>query len=70
MQISEQDHMGPLKNKPVEDRDYYLLFSVVFLLVFAVFMFAKSSYRQLVWDRMQAVQWRRFLHYFRRDKQD
>lgn len=70
IQISEQDHIGPLKNKPVEDRDYYLLFSVLFLLTFSVFMFAKSSYRQLVWDRIQAVPWQRFLQYFRREKQD
>ena len=70
VQISEQDHIGPLKNKPVEDRDYYLLFSVLFLVAFSVFMFAKSSYRQLVWDRIQAVPWRRFLQYFRREKQD
>lgn len=70
VQISEQDHVGPLKNKPVEDRDYYLLFSVLFLLMFGTFMFAKSSYRQLVWDRIQAIQWQRFLQWFRRDKQD
>ncbi|KAL9962610.1 hypothetical protein ACROYT_G031729 [Oculina patagonica] len=70
VQISEQDHVGPLKNKPVEDRDYYLLFSVLFLLMFGAFMFAKSSYRQLLWDRIQAIQWQRFLQWFRRDKQD
>ena len=70
VQISEEDYIGPLKNKPVEDRDYYLLFSVLFLLTFGAFMFAKSSYQQLVWDRIRQVQWQRFVQWFRRDKQD
>lgn len=70
VQISEEDHIGPLGNKPVEEKDYYLLFSIVFLLTFGVVMFTKSSYRQLVWDRIQAVQWQRVLQWFRREKQD
>ena len=70
MQISDEDHVGPLRNKPTEDYDYYLLFSVLFLLAFGVAMFAKSSYRQLVWDRIQSVQWQRFLQWFSREKED
>ena len=70
VQITEQDFIGPLKNKPVEDTDYYLVFSVLFLLTFGAFMFAKSSYRQLVWDRISAIPWQRCLQWFKRDKQD
>lgn len=62
--------MGPLRNKPVEGRDYYLLFSVLFLLAFGVVMFTKSSYRQLVWDRIQSVNWQRLFQWFSREKQD
>lgn len=70
VQISEEDYLGPLKNKPVDEKDYYLLFSVLFLILFGVFMFAKSTYRQLVWERIQAVQWQRVFQWFNREKQD
>lgn len=70
VQVSEEDYMGPLRNKPVEGRDYYLLFSVLFLLAFGVVMFTKSSYRQLVWDRIQSVNWQRLFQWFSREKQD
>ncbi|XP_068706369.1 thioredoxin domain-containing protein 15-like isoform X1 [Montipora foliosa] len=68
--VSEEDYKGPLRSKPVEDRDYYLLFSVLFLVAFGVIMFSKSSYRQLVFERIQTVQWRRIFQWFSREKQD
>lgn len=70
LQISEEDYLGPLKNKPVDETDYYLLLSVLFLLTFGVFMFGKSSYRQLLLDRIQAINWQRFFHWFSREKQE
>lgn len=70
MQISEEDYLGPLKNKPVDETDYYLLLSVLFLFTFGVVMFGKSSYRQLLLDRIQAINWQRFFHWFRREKQE
>ena len=70
IQVSEVDYLGPLQSKPVEERDYYLLFSVFFLLAFGVIMFSKSSYRHLAWEKIQAVQWRRIFHWCSREKQD
>lgn len=70
LQISEEDYLGPLRNKPVDETDYYLLLSVLFLLTFGVFMFGKSSYRQLLLDRIQAINWQRFFHWFSREKQE
>ena len=68
--VSEEDYKGPLRSKPVEDKDYYLLFSVLFLVAFGVIMFSKSSYRQLVFERIQTVQWRWIFQWFNREKQD
>ena len=70
MQISEEDYLGPLKNKPVDETDYYLLLSVLFLFTFGVVMFGKSRYRQLLLDRIQAINWQRFFHWFSREKQE
>ncbi|PFX14933.1 Thioredoxin domain-containing protein 15 [Stylophora pistillata] len=70
VEISEQDYIGPLINKPTEETDYYLIFSSLFLLIFGAFMFAKSSYQELLWNRIQAIPWRSFVQWFRRDKQD
>lgn len=70
IQVSEVDYLGPLQSKPVEERDYYLLFSVLFLLTFGVIMFSKSSYRHLAWEKIQAVQWRRIFRWCSREKQD
>lgn len=50
--VTEEDHVGPLKNTPTVGVDYYLLLAWGFILTFTGYQFSKSSLGQRV---LQAI---------------
>ena len=44
VEVTENDHLGPLPSVPTEETDYFLWFSWIFILTFCVVTFARPSF--------------------------